>query len=274
MLMLRVVFVLSLALWVGESSAWSQIIVAHRGASHDAPENTLAAFELAWEQGSDGIEGDFYLTSDGKIVCIHDGDTERTASEKRMVEQSTLARLRELEYGGWKNPKWKGQVIPTFEEVLQTVPNGKTFVIELKSKTAIVPLLAAELERLDTSSIRLLIITFDQETAWACNQRMPSISVHWLTSFKQAANSAYQPTARQVAATVRDVGAEGVGMKGAREVIDAEFIQQLTAGGCNEFHVWTIDSVDDARYFQDLGAVGITTNRPGMIRTAIQKVLK
>src|SRR5688500_13124508 len=47
-------------------------IVAHRGASHDAPENTLASFRLAWEQGADAIEGDFRLTRDGEIVCIHD----------------------------------------------------------------------------------------------------------------------------------------------------------------------------------------------------------
>jgi glycerophosphoryl diester phosphodiesterase len=273
MLMLRVVFVFSLALLVCESSAWSQMIVAHRGASHDAPENTLAAFELAWEQDSDGVEGDFYLTSDGKIVCVHDRDTERTAGAKRIVEQSTLARLRELEYGGWKDRKWKGQIIPTFEQVLLTVPDGKTFVIELKSKTAIVPVLAAELKRLDTSSIRLLIIAFDQATAKACKQRMPSVRVHWLTSFKRGPLG-YRPTAQQVAAAVREIGAEGVGMKGVPEVIDAEFIQQLTVGGCDEFHVWTIDSVADARYFQDLGAVGITTNRPGMIGAAVEKVLK
>jgi glycerophosphoryl diester phosphodiesterase len=61
------------------SPCWSQMIVAHRGASYDAPENTLAAFKLAWQQQSDGIEGDFYLTADRQIVCIHDADTKRTA---------------------------------------------------------------------------------------------------------------------------------------------------------------------------------------------------
>ncbi len=54
-------------------------ITAHRGASHDAPENTLAAFRLAWERGADAIEGDFYLTADEQVVCIHDSTTERTA---------------------------------------------------------------------------------------------------------------------------------------------------------------------------------------------------
>ena len=59
----------------------AQLIVAHRGASHDAPENTLSAFLLAWEQGADAVEGDFLLTRDGQIVCIHDKTTRRTSGQ-------------------------------------------------------------------------------------------------------------------------------------------------------------------------------------------------
>jgi glycerophosphoryl diester phosphodiesterase len=247
---------------------WSQMIVAHRGASHDAPENTLAAFRLAWEQGSDGIEGDFYLTADQQIACIHDRDTERTTGVKRIVEQSTLAQLRGLEYGGWKDPRWRGEAIPTLAEVFATVPPGKTFVIELKSKQAIVPVLSAELQRLDARAIRLLIISFDQQTVAACRQAMPQIPVHWLTSF-DSEGEGVQPTAGGIAAIVKQCGAAGVGMKGDREVIDADFIEQLTAAGCPEFHVWTIDAPDDARFFQQLGAIGITTNRPAHIRAAL-----
>lgn len=55
------------------------LLIAHRGASRDAPENTLAAFDLAWQQGADGIEADFRLTGDGRIVCLHDASTGRTA---------------------------------------------------------------------------------------------------------------------------------------------------------------------------------------------------
>lgn len=67
-------------------------IVAHRGASADAPENPLAAFRLAWKQGADVIEGDFYLTKDHRIVCIHDGDTQRVAGKHLVVAESTLKR--------------------------------------------------------------------------------------------------------------------------------------------------------------------------------------
>ncbi len=252
--------------------ARAQLIVAHRGASQDAPENTLAAFKLAWDQNCDGIEGDFYLTADNEIVCIHDNDTKRTTGVDCAVEKSTLSRLRELDAGRWKGATWSGERIPTFEEVFRTVPAGRLFVIELKSKSAIVPVLASELRRLDASKIRILIISFDADTVRACKKHLPTIPVHWLTSFKQATpGSPYLPTAEQIAQTVRSCGADGVGMKGVREVITKNFVDRLKAEGCQDYHVWTIDSPDDARYFSDLGVVGITTNLPAEIGSAVRR---
>jgi glycerophosphoryl diester phosphodiesterase len=112
----------------------AQLIIAHRGASHDAPENTLASFKLAWEQKADGIEGDFYLTKDGKIVCIHDKTTKRTSGQKVELDvaASTLAELRKVDVGAWKDPKYAGEKMPTLEEVLAIVPAGKVFFIEIK----------------------------------------------------------------------------------------------------------------------------------------------
>ena len=81
--------------------AGEPFLVAHRGASADAPENTIPAFQLAWEQGADAIEGDFHLTADGHIVCIHDEDTQKVAGKKLIVPESTLADLRKLDVGAW-----------------------------------------------------------------------------------------------------------------------------------------------------------------------------
>lgn len=250
----------------------AQQIVAHRGASHDAPENTLAAFRLAWEQQADGIEGDFYLTRDRQIVCIHDADTERTAGVPGKVESMTLEQLRTLEAGSWKGARWEGEPIPTFDEVYQTVPDGRLFVIELKSKAEIVPVLGERLRRLDRGRRELLIITFDQATARACRDQIPDVPVQWLTSFKRSGPAGgWRPTAESVAETVRQTGAEGVGMKGDRELVDEAFVATLRQRGCDKFHVWTIDSPDDARFFQRLGAFAITTNRPAEIRAALEK---
>lgn len=100
-------------------------IFAHRGASHDAPENTLKAFKLALDQGADGIELDVHLSADGHVVVIHDGDLERTTDGTGRVEETTLAELHQLNAG-------EGEKIPTLAEVLDLVGDKLTTNIELK----------------------------------------------------------------------------------------------------------------------------------------------
>src|SRR5512139_3141338 len=82
-------------------------IVAHRGASADAPENTLAAFKLGYQQNADADECDIYLTKDGKIVVMHDGNTARTSGVTNKIATQTFAQLRKLEVGQWG--QWKGR---------------------------------------------------------------------------------------------------------------------------------------------------------------------
>lgn len=257
---------------LASSTAGGQMITAHRGASHDAPENTLAAFRLAWEQQADAIEGDFHLTGDGQIICIHDADTLRTCGIKELVVQTPMDQLRRLDAGTWKDPAFAGEKCPTFDEVLKSVPPGKLFYVELKTGPEIVSVLAKELARLKPDPKSLVIIAFNAQTVAACKQQLPEIKVHWLTGFKQAktADGAWTPTAEQIAETVRQTGADGVGMQGEREVIDRELIDVLQNKGVTEFHIWTTDSPADAQYFRDLGAMGITTNRPALIREALQ----
>ena len=100
-------------------------IVAHRGASHDAPENTLPALRLAWEQGADASEFDVYLTKDGRVAVIHDKDTKRVAAVDKRVADQTLAELKALDVGRWKAPRFAGTTVPTLEEMLADVPDGK-----------------------------------------------------------------------------------------------------------------------------------------------------
>src|SRR5271156_4144262 len=76
-------------------------VVAHRGASAERPEHTLAAYELALKEGADGVECDVRLTRDGHLVCVHDRRLDRTSTGAGLVSTMTLAELRELEYGAW-----------------------------------------------------------------------------------------------------------------------------------------------------------------------------
>jgi len=250
----------------------AQWIFPHRGASFDAPENTLAAFKLAWRQGADAVEADFYLTADDRMICIHDRTTKRTTGVEKTVARCTTDELRALEAGSWKGPEWRGERLPTFAEVLQTIPDDKGFVVELKVGPEIVPALKRELADVGASlKKRLVVISFHADTIAECKRQFPDIRAHWLTGFKRDEPSGrWAPDAETVARTVADCQADGVGMNGKREVVDADFIRRLRAGGVDEFHVWTIDSPSDAEFFQQLGAAAITTNRPALIREHLE----
>jgi len=267
--MMRLLLATTLPLLVA-GPASSQLITAHRGASHDAPENTLAAFRLAWEQEADAIEADFRLTSDGRMVCVHDRDTERVCGVRHVVAETPLADLRTLDAGRWKADHFATERLPTFAEVLAVVPPGKRFFIELKTGPEIVPRLLEELAAWRGDRKSLTIIAFNADTIAACKRALPTVRAHWLTGFTQDDGSgAWRPTADTVTATVKACGADGVGLQGQRRVVDRAFVDQLAAAGVGEFHVWTIDAPDDARTFRDLGAIGITTNRPAFIREAL-----
>ena len=80
-------------------------IIAHRGASYDAPENTLASVQLGWERNADAVEVDVYLSKDRKIVVIHDENTKRTTGHDGLVHKMTWAQLRQLDAGSWKLEK-------------------------------------------------------------------------------------------------------------------------------------------------------------------------
>ena len=116
-----------------ETSATRARIVAHRGASVDAPENTMAAFRRAWELGAEAIELDVRLSRDGAVVVIHDEDTRRTAGVDKLVSEQTLAELRALDAGSWRGPTFRGERIPTLAEVLAALPPGRTVHVEIKS---------------------------------------------------------------------------------------------------------------------------------------------
>lgn len=243
-----------------------QMIIGHRGASYDAPENTLAAFRLALEQGADGFEADFYLTEDGHIVCFHDNDTERLAGEKLLVTKTPFEVLRSLDVGRWKGERWRGERMPTLKEVLAAVPSGKKLFIELKSGPEIVEPMARLIEDSSLAPEQIILISFSAEVIEKSKKRLPNLRAHWLSQYEQEANGRFKPTAEEVAATIHRIGADGFGSKAQPEYFDDSFIERLRAAGCHEFHVWTVNDPDVARYYQRLGAWSITTDRPGWLR--------
>ncbi len=247
-------------------------IIAHRGASKDAPENTLAAFREAWRQQADGIEGDYGYTIDQQIVCVHDDDLNRTGQANLVVAQSTYEQLKTVDVGSWKSPKFNDQRVPLLRQVLDQMPSDKWCVIELKTGPEIVPLFRRDLSTSSIDRGRVLIIAFDQRTVLEAKRLMPEIKAHWLVDYQQLDDGSWSPSPDEIAQTVRSCQADGIGSQASRTVVTAQFIEQLKSNGVVEFHFWTVDDPQDAIFYKSLNAWGITTNRPAFIRNAIEQV--
>ncbi|CAN5150962.1 glycerophosphodiester phosphodiesterase [soil metagenome] len=238
------------------------VIVAHRGASADAPENSLAAFREAWKQGADAIEGDFHLTVDGHIVCFHDFDTKKMAGTKHVVAESTAESLRALEIPGGP--------MPSFADVVATVPEDGTFYIEIKCGPEILDTL---FDKLDATTLRpdqIVIISFNQDVIAAVKERRPQYVANWLRSLKShKVTRQITPSLDSLLPVLKEIGADGLSTS-AHGKVDAQWVERLRAEGF-DYHVWTVDDPAEARRFAELGASSITTNRPAAIREALNE---
>jgi glycerophosphoryl diester phosphodiesterase len=225
----------------------------------------MAAFNLAWDEGADGIEADFRLSGDGRIVCLHDASTGRTAGKDLAVASSSLAELRRLDVGSWLGAAWKEEPIPTLAEVLEALPPEKMLFIELKSGPEIAAPLAHELFHSGVAPEQLRLLSFSAPLLTEVKVLLPGYRTCWLTDYRQERQSGgWRPSREEVLATLRQSGVDGLASRGEK-ILDAQFVADLRRGGY-EIHVWTVDDKAAASCFVQLGVDSIMTNRPGWLR--------
>ena len=232
------------------------MIVAHRGASKDAPENTLEAFRLAWLQDADAIEGDFRFTKDGQIVCIHDEDTFRTCNEKLIVAESTYAELSQLDASKHFKADLAPQSIPFLSEVFKTIPNNKGIYIEIKCGPEIVPTLINWIVNSNLRKEQISIIAFDSQVIKAFKSIAPQIKAHWLYDVNEPVSI------NELLDTLEDIKADGLGSNNTNS---KELVSSISKAGF-EYHSWTIDDNQVAEQLLKWGASSITTNQPSYLR--------
>ncbi|RPJ69927.1 MAG: glycerophosphodiester phosphodiesterase, partial [Alphaproteobacteria bacterium] len=226
------------------------------------------AFKLAWEQNADAIEGDFQLTKDGAIVCIHDKDTKRISGVKKIVADTTLEELRKLDAGSWFGEKWRGTQIPLISEVFATIPGGKKIYIEIKSGSEILPGLFDELAKSGLKKNQVIVISFDKDVIRNFKSKEPGIKAFWLSDFKKDKFSdRIEPSLKNVIDVLKQTGADG--FSSTHKIIDDSFIKAIQNEGF-EYHVWTVDDSETARRFKRLGARSITTNLPGYMKKSLE----
>ena len=270
---------------LAEQSAISQtatapkpMIVAHRGSSAQAPENTLPAFQLAWEQGADAIEGDFQLTKDGHIICFHDKDTKRLAGQPLTIANATLEELRQLDVGSiqpqaevdtlrtWSGDKFQGVRIPAIAEVFATVPPGKKMFIEIKCGPEIIDPLLRELASSGLTPDQVVVIAFDSAMLKSLKERDPKWQTAWLCSFGKRANGKPLQVPAKVFTTLKEIKAHAL-MSGRGDV-DKDLLDKIRAAGI-EHYVWTINDPKLAATYRAQGVDAIVTDLPAEMLAAL-----
>lgn len=240
-------------------------IIAHRGASRDAPENTVAAFKEAWRQGSDGAELDIHFTKDGKIVVIHDATAKRTTGEDWKVAERTLAELRTLDAGTWKHKRFVGEKLPTLDEMLATVPKGKKVFVEVKCGPEVVK----ELDRVLTASglkpPQTPVISFNASVIAAVKKIRPDLPAYWLVGLTNKAEE--KRTVADLISKARAIQADGLDVA-ASDMVDAAFAEKVKAAGLR-LDVWTVDDPAVAKRVAPFVS-SITTNRPAWLREQLR----
>jgi glycerophosphoryl diester phosphodiesterase len=231
-------------------------IIAHRGASHYAPENTLASVELAWKLGADAVEVDVHLTKDNRIVAIHDPTTGRTAGTHLEVAATPSASLRRLDVGRHKHPAFAGQTIPFLEEVLDTVPAGRLLFIEIKCGPEILPLLEGIVTR-SGKRAQVVLIGFGLDTMREAKQRMPEVPAYWLRDKRPGL-----PHLRRLAKKAKVNGIDGLDVHWSG--VTPRFASAVKQAGL-KLYAWTVDNPAEAIRLKALGVDGITTNRPDLV---------
>ena len=231
----------------------------HRGASAYAPENTLAAFNLAFDMGADGVELDVSLTKDRVPVIIHDDRVDRTTDGRGAVRDLTLAEIKRLDAGAKFDAKFRGEKIPTLAEVLSTAGKRGIVNIELKSGTLSnvgleVVAIARVIEETGAAD-RVIVSSFNHFALHRMHALIPRVPLGLLyfnrvpISYPQ---EALRPLARPTALHPRFV------------VVTPQFMR-WARGKHYQVNTWTVDEPEEMRRLIALGVDSIMTNKPDVL---------
>lgn len=257
-----------LSLAVSQFSVPAVEIIAHRGASHDAPENTLSAMKLGWKQKADAVELDLWFSKDGKIIVFHDSTTKRYDGKARPIGSLTLAEARQLDVGTWKGEAFKGERIPSLESILETIPAGKRAVIEIKCGPEIVPELVRVLQGTGRRSNDFAVISFRHDTLAASKAALPAIEHYFLYGYEKDKKTGQLPELAPLIKRAKDSGFDGLNLHHGWP-IDKAFVGKVKDAGL-KMYVWTVDDSAVAQRLVDAGVDGITTNRPEWLRNQLK----
>jgi glycerophosphoryl diester phosphodiesterase len=231
------------------------LIFAHRGASANKPENTLAAFKAACLSNCDGVEFDIQQV-DGRLIVFHDRYLERTSSGKGLLIEHSFEQLRQLDVGN-------GEMIPTLDEVLAIVADQQIINIELKSiLIADLPLLFHYLDNakvmLKINNEQFLLSSFNHQLLQVINQQRPEFSLGALTASLPLNNAEFAQQLNAYSANI------------VIQYVTQEFVNDAHNRGL-KVYVYTVDNLRDIKMLQAMGVDGIFSNNPEQAKIFLQQ---
>ncbi len=250
------------------------LIIAHKGGEGLAPGNTIEAFARGLMEGADILETDARLTADGHVVLFHDDSVEGQTDGSGRVEDLTLAEIRSLDAGYWWTDdkgssypyRGKGHKVPTLAEALAAFP-GARFNVDMKTHSQEMVAAMVETIRASEAENRVLITSFDAETAQAFRREMPEVASSCGSSEVQVFYAMqllrltrfYTPPAAALQVPEYE---------GSIHVVTSSFIGAAHSRGM-QVHVWTVNDEETMRRLIDLGVDGIVTDYPERLRAIL-----
>ena len=240
-----------------------RLLIAHRGASTEAPENTLPAFEAGLDAGADFVELDYLHSAEGVPVVFHDLLLERTTNAARLwpplehgtpLAFKTVPQLRELDAGSWFDPRFAGTKLSTLGEVLARIAPRGCVMVERKYGDAAT--LARVLEQHQADE-RVVVQAFDWFFLAELRERAPHLLLGALGSGEPSAHELRE---------IRAVGARLVGWD--QRNLSADVIRRFHEAGLKVWS-WTIDRPERARELLAAGLDGVITNVPRLLRPLV-----
>ena len=240
------------------------IRIAHRGASGEglAPENTLAAFERAIQIGVDAVEVDVRASRDGKVVVIHDPTLDRTTNRTGAVREMTLAQIRRADAGSHLGSSFRGERVPTLEEVLDLTRSRALTLIEIKADYLAERVLEI-VDRLDAAS-HVLIQSFDPDTVRRVKALDPTIPTALLVG--KLPTSPSRIRARRMVKEILGLGANALTVWHA--TLTPQFFEEMRRRAVAVW-TWTVDEDVVMRDMVQLGVQGIITNYPDRLNRVL-----
>ena len=237
--------------------------IAHRGESETAPENTLEAYALAWCRGLKCIEGDFYLTRDDKIICLHDSTFNRVCGVNKSPAELTLDEIKQLDAGKYKGTEWSYTRIPTLEEIFKMIPEYGEIFLEPKHDGS--RMITRIRQIFDSTPLRQQQLTFlvgDSKTIETIRCLLPGAKILWCTinwsGDWEGVHSGPRFTPEEMVTEARRLGVDGIDIH--TEFISHEYVIAMHEAGFS-FNIWVVDDPRDVVMYQRWGVDAITSNR-------------